>query len=94
MFSVKELVTGEEYGYTYSLTQKSSRIYANCVQIKKSYNFRHCNSLIFSLLGGTRTHGPLIKSQLLYQLSYEEQSVFAGAKIEIIMVSGKNSLFK
>ena len=24
----------------------------------------------FGDLGGTRTHGPLIKSQLLYQLSY------------------------
>ena len=30
------------------------------------------NCLIFSVLVGTRTLGPLIKSQLLYQLSYED----------------------
>ena len=39
-------------------------------------------------LGGTRTHGPLIKSQLLYQLSYEVFPVasgfnrFAGANMQ------------
>ena len=39
-------------------------------------------------LGGTRTHGPLIKSQLLYQLSYEVFLVarafnrFAGANMQ------------
>ena len=42
----------------------------------------------FSDLGGTRTHGPLIKSQLLYQLSYEVFLVarafnrFAGANMQ------------
>ncbi len=38
--------------------------------------------MIFCLLGGTRTHDPLIKSQLLYQLSYEENYSENGAKIE------------
>ena len=43
---------------------------------------------IFGDLGGTRTHGPLIKSQLLYQLSYEVFLVasgfnrFAGANMQ------------
>ena len=36
---------------------------------KKTTYFRKW--LIFGDLGGTRTHDPLIKSQLLYQLSYE-----------------------
>ena len=42
----------------------------------------------FCDLGGTRTHGPLIKSQLLYQLSYEVFLVasgfnrFAGANMQ------------
>ena len=42
----------------------------------------------FGDLGGTRTHGPLIKSQLLYQLSYEVFLVartfnrFAGANMQ------------
>ena len=38
---------------------------------KKNQAVFVCNSLIFSgIPGGARTHDPLIKSQLLYQLSY------------------------
>ena len=47
----------------------------------------------FGDLGGTRTHGPLIKSQLLYQLSYEVifdlhdgQCPFCGCKYAIIFL--------
>ena len=53
---------------------------------KKTTYFRKW--LIFGDLGGTRTHDPLIKSQLLYQLSYEVVLVawafsrFAGANMQ------------
>ena len=53
---------------------------------KKTTYFRKW--LIFGDLGGTRTHDPLIKSQLLYQLSYEVFPVakasnrFAGANMQ------------
>ena len=53
---------------------------------KKTTYFRKW--LIFGDLGGTRTHDPLIKSQLLYQLSYEVFLVargfnrFAGANMQ------------
>jgi hypothetical protein len=40
-----------------------------CVKQKAVTAFT-CNRLIFCRSGGTRTLGPLIKSQLLYQLSY------------------------
>ncbi len=43
-------------------------VYVRFLGKKKESYF--CNSLIFCDPGGIRTHGPLIKSQLLYQLSY------------------------
>jgi hypothetical protein len=42
-------------------------------QIEKRHLGKKC------VLGGIRTHGPLIKSQMLYQLSYEDN--FLGLQI-------------
>ena len=48
------------------------RMSQNMSQMKKAAMSKLHNCLIFSVLVGTRTLGPLIKSQLLYQLSYED----------------------
>ena len=78
-----------------------NRIYKKAIRVKKSDNQTVCKSLIiasvgsseylrFCDLGGARTLGPLIKSQLLYQLSYEviilvafRQNGFAGANMQL-----------
>ena len=38
-----------------------------------------------SIPGGVRTHAPLIKSQLLYQLSYGVRLFLGGAKVGNIL---------
>lgn len=47
----------------------------------------------FCDLGGTRTHGPLIKSQLLYQLSYEVIFDLHGRAMPILRVQICNNIF-
>ena len=63
---------------------------------KKTTYFRKW--LIFCDLGGARTLGPLIKSQLLYQLSYEvifglasSLSLFACAKMQTYFLPCKKN---
>ena len=48
--------------------------------IKKDSHFRDCP---FCDLGETRTLDPLIKSQLLYQLSYEVKNSWRFGRIQI-----------
>ena len=45
-------------------------MYQIMYQIKKQLQFLYRNCLIFSDPAGIRTLDPMIKSQLLYQLSY------------------------
>ena len=60
----------------YQLMKKTNKFSANFLQIKSPTVFSEANYLIFSDLGEDRTLDPLIKSQLLYRLSY--QVIFIG----------------
>ena len=51
--------------------QKPCRDRANGVQKEKSHEESYDSSWDFGALEGTRIPGPLIKSQMLYRLSYE-----------------------
>ena len=78
-------------------TQKSADpvytlVYTDCLNHRRFHAFRHeksdynfCNRLILSDLGEARTLDPLIKSQLLYQLSYEV--IFASFKVDCFWLS-------
>ena len=54
-------------GFGANLTE----VYTNCMQIKKSYKFNICNSLIISDPGKSRTCNLLIRSQMLYPIELE-----------------------
>ena len=58
-------------------------MYQIMYQIKKQLQFLYRNCLIFSDPAGIRTLDPMIKSQLLYQLSYAPAAAYGPKTVTV-----------
>ena len=58
---------------------------------KKKKDLHRCRSFIFGEPGGARTRDPLIKSQMLYRLSYRSKNSFLSGGY--ILPSRKGGVF-